>query len=172
MTFRDRRPPRAVETEDAQRGDTPRPAPPTPTRSGNQTPQGAVGYVHTSRTLYDQETSEQETIRVPVFHTDPARVRVGGAVTQSLGSFNFVKIEVAVEMPCLPEISEIERVYQECSEMVDAMCRRELQIATGEGVGQNVQPAAPNPDPTPNNHASVPQGPGGPGMFPSPMRMS
>ncbi|KRW94272.1 hypothetical protein [Paracoccus sp. MKU1] len=93
---------------------------------------GAVGYVTTQRTnYYGQEHQHMEEVRVPVFHPQPARVRVGGSVTQNLGDYNSARVEVSIEMPCLPETSEVERVYLMLSEQVDVMLRRELEIATG-----------------------------------------
>jgi hypothetical protein len=40
----------------------------------------------------------------------PARVRVGGSVTRNLGDFNSARVEVMMELPCLPEIGEMRRV--------------------------------------------------------------
>ncbi len=96
-----------------------------------RTVEGQVGYVHVQRVAYGQEHNQLEEVRVPVFHNDPARVRVGGSVTQGQGDFNFAKVTVEIEMPCLPEYSEVDRVYFDLSTRVDNMLRRELEIATG-----------------------------------------
>jgi hypothetical protein len=79
----------------------------------------------------EQETTD--TIRVPVFTNHPARVRVSGSVTRNLGDYNSAKVEVSIDMPCLPEATEVNRVYRLVSQMVDDTVRRELAVATGVG---------------------------------------
>jgi hypothetical protein len=95
---------------------------------------GVIGYAIARRTAYGNEAETLEEIRVPIFHTAPARVRVSGSVTQNLGDYNSARVEVSVEMPCLPEATEVQRVYHMLSAQVDEMCRRELAVATGQQV--------------------------------------
>lgn len=130
---------RAIDTEGAARDHVQPVAP--------QTGSGplAVGYVQTSRVSYNGEHTSREEVRVPVFHTAPARVRVGGTITQNLGDYNSTRVEVAIEMPCLPEESEVQRVYESLSAKVDEMLRRELQLATG--VGASAPPGYGSPLP-------------------------
>lgn len=99
--------------------------------SDDQPLTGAVGYITTTRTVYGAQEENRETVRVPIFHAHPARVRVGGSVTQNLGDYNSARVEVSIDMPCLPESSEVDRVYHLLSAQVDMMIRRELQLAQG-----------------------------------------
>jgi hypothetical protein len=92
---------------------------------------GSEGYVLVRRTVYGQDYESNDTVRVPVFGAAHARVRVVGSVTQNLGDYNSARVEVAIEMPCLPEQSEVNRVYEMLSAQVDAFVRRELAVATG-----------------------------------------
>lgn len=98
----------------------------------------ADGWVYTRRVAYNGEPVEQrEKIRVPIFNKDPARVRVSGGVTQNMGDYNSARVDVMVELPCLPEVSEIDRAYHTASQMVDGFLTRELNMATGNTNGQN-----------------------------------
>jgi hypothetical protein len=90
-----------------------------------------AGTISVSRSAYGSEHNTNETVRVPVFHTTPAKVRVEGGITRNMGDYNSVRVSIVIEMPCLPEITEIERCYQITSDMVDEMINRELSIATG-----------------------------------------
>ncbi len=94
------------------------------------TQQGAIAYIYTKRAVYGNEAENSEQVRVPVFSCDPARVRVGGAATKNLGDFNSAKVEVSIDLPCLPELSELIRAYQITSDLVDQMVRNELSMAT------------------------------------------
>ena len=99
------------------------------------TPQGTILL---RRTVYGNETQTEESISVPVFHSDPARVRVGGGVTCNMGDYNSVRVDVQVELPALPEATEIQRAYLAASDMVEAFLRRETEIATGVGGDDHV----------------------------------
>lgn len=97
------------------------------------------GMIFVRRAAYGVETEERERIRVPVFRTAPARVRVCGSVTRNLGDFNSARVEVSIEMPCYPEESEVRRVYDWASALLDEMVPAELAKATGEGEAANGQ---------------------------------
>lgn len=84
-----------------------------------------------SRVAYGNEVQERESLRVPVFHTTPARVRVTGSVTRNLGDYNSARVEVMVEVPCYPENSEIERAYAYASSLIDQYIPQELDKAVG-----------------------------------------
>ncbi len=92
-----------------------------------------------SRTVYtagneatpDSHDEHEEVVSVPTFNTDPARVMVLGGITRNMGNFNFVKVEVSVDMPCYPETSEIDRAYTLASDIVEEKVQRELDFATG-----------------------------------------
>lgn len=83
------------------------------------------------KVVYGVETEDlHEAIRVPDFSgVVPARVRVSGSATRNLGDFNSARVEVTVELPCLPVMTEVERVYNICSSTVDDYIRRELEAA-------------------------------------------
>lgn len=96
------------------------------------TEKGAVddntGFIFKRRTIYnvDQELSE-EMIRVPDFGgVEPARVRLGGSLTKNLGDYNSAKVEVMIELPCLPEISEVKRTVDLISAELDRIIPEEM----------------------------------------------
>lgn len=96
------------------------------------------GVIYVRRAAYGVEQEERERIRVPVFRTAPARVRVSGSVTRNLGDYNSARVEVMIEMPCYPVESEVRRVYDWASTLLDEMVPAELAKATGEtGEAQN-----------------------------------
>jgi hypothetical protein len=74
----------------------------------------------------------KEVVKVPVFHTQPARVRVCGSVTRNLGDYNSARVEVSIEVPCNPEASEIDRAYQWASDKLDTYIPQQLALATGD----------------------------------------
>ena len=96
-----------------------------------------------SRTCYtagneanpDSHDEHEEVVSVPIFNTDPARVMVLGGITRNMGEFNFVKVEVSVDIPCYPETSEIDRAYNLASDIVEEKIQRELGFATGDVTG-------------------------------------
>jgi hypothetical protein len=90
------------------------------------------------RTVYEagkeadgDRTEYEEVVSVPLFNTEVARVMVLGGVTRNVGDFNFVKVEVSVDMPCYPETSEMDRAYNLASDIVEEKIQRELDFATG-----------------------------------------
>ena len=88
------------------------------------------GIIVVRRTNYGDETEEtQETVRVPLFETDPARLRVSGSITRNMGDFNSVKVEVMLELPVLPVMSEVDRTYVLATRWVDARVQQELDEA-------------------------------------------
>lgn len=91
----------------------------------------AAGVLNVTRTSYGREEVHTERIRVPdlaavLKGVQPARVRIGGSVTRNLGDYNSARVEVMVELPCLPEASEIRRVAALCSSIVDEIIPTEL----------------------------------------------
>lgn len=93
---------------------------------------GAPGYVRVRRVSYNGNPEEHtQEITVPVFHSDPARVRVSGGLTLNMGDYNSARIDVEVSLPCLPERSEIERAYVEASGIVSGWMEREKQETGG-----------------------------------------
>lgn len=93
---------------------------------------GSEGTIEVRRTVYGNEITNEERVRVPVFNTDPARVKVHGGVTSNEGDFNSVRVDVTVDLPCYPEESEIEHCYRYGSDLVDRLVARELMRARGQ----------------------------------------
>jgi hypothetical protein len=89
------------------------------------------GTIVVRRAAYGQEEETKEVVRVPVFHTAPARIRVVGSVTRNLGDYNSARVEVMIEVPCNPEASEIDRAYKWASEVLDTYIPEQLAAATG-----------------------------------------
>ena len=84
---------------------------------------------YTSGELTGEDETE-ETIRVPFFgNVEIGRVGVTGSITRNLGDFNSVRVEVNFELPCLPELSEAERVYNIAAKFVDERIKTELEDA-------------------------------------------
>lgn len=102
-------------------------------RAMDMTPHDYTGTIEVERVAYGATHQSSETIRVPIFHTAPARLRVEGGITRNMGDYNSVRVAVAVELPALPERTEIERAYLVASDIVDDLINRELDIATGNG---------------------------------------
>lgn len=77
---------------------------------------------------YDRaEDVQNPTVEV---RGEPARVRVGGSVTQNMGDFNSIRVEVVVERPCEDTEEVIAATYQAVSDQVDSFLQRELEMAT------------------------------------------
>lgn len=77
-----------------------------------------------------EEAETQETVPCPTFGTvEVGRVKIHGSVTQNLGNFNSIRVECGVELPCLPELSEVDRVYEICSKFVEDKLKQEIDSA-------------------------------------------
>lgn len=79
------------------------------------------------RIMYGVSREERETITVPVFHTQPARVGLSAGVTRKLAEFEFVRFDVRIELPAYPVASEIERAYSACEKIVETKIREQNQ---------------------------------------------
>lgn len=91
---------------------------------------GGDGQITVSRAAYGREVEEPtKTVRVPVFSTEPARVRVEGSVTKNLGDYNSARVAVCIELPCYPEDSEIRRAYNYASQLLDELLPEQLEHA-------------------------------------------
>ena len=98
------------------------------------------------RVSYDGEEHEElEEVRVPIFGPNvvPARLRVHGSATRNLGDFNSARVEVMLDMPCLPELSEVDRVYAMASAWVEERIAQELDNVIQEQRNEQ-QGAQPN----------------------------
>lgn len=73
------------------------------------------GFLYVRRAIYDRtrpimETEETDSVQVPAFQGAVARLRHTVSVTKNLGNFNSARAELSLELPCYPELSEINRV--------------------------------------------------------------
>ena len=90
------------------------------------------GFLHVKRTCYGREEESDEVVRVPdlagqLNGVQPARVRIGGSVTRNLGDYNSARVEVMMELPCLPEVEEMRRVADLISAEIDRIIPAELE---------------------------------------------
>ena len=91
-----------------------------------------------------EEKETLETIPCPTFgEVEVGRINVRGSITRNLGDFNSVRVEVGLELPCLPELSEVDRVYNIASNFVEEKIKAELDNAT---VGRNPALGSPQND--------------------------
>lgn len=95
------------------------------------------GFLFVSRTAYGKTEEAQDKIRVDdlvgrLNGMQPARVRLGGGVTRNLGDYNSARVDVMIELPCLPEMSEVSRVVDLLSGELDRIIPDELEKAVGK----------------------------------------
>ena len=98
----------------------------------------AEGFISVQRTAYSCSEETLEKIQVPDLVAalkggKPGIVRVGGSVTKNLGDYNSARVEVMLELPCLPEISEMRRVAELLSAQLDEIIPNELAKAITPG---------------------------------------
>lgn len=80
-----------------------------------------------------EEKELQETVPCPTFgNVEVGRISVRGSITKNLGDFNSVRVECGLELPCLPELSEVDRVYSIASNFVEEKIQQELDSASTE----------------------------------------
>jgi hypothetical protein len=78
-----------------------------------------------------EESEETETVPCPIFENiEVGKVNIRGSVTKNLGNFNSIRVEVGLELPVLPELSEVDRVYEISSKFVENKLKQELDNAT------------------------------------------
>ena len=108
-----------------------------------QTVESESGTVMVRRVVFGAEHEEPaEAVRVPIFRTTPARVRVNGGMTISLGNMEFARVDVAVEMPCYPEESEVNRTLDFCDRIVGDRLTAQREMIEGmiQGAEHEQQP--------------------------------
>ena len=116
----------------------------TPTQPTQQ----RQGTVSVRRAIYENrelasETEYTQTVDVP-FYEDVSlgSVAVEGGITRNMGDFNSVRVSVNLTLPCLPEMSEVERAYDTATRFVSGKVQEELDIAIRER-----SPDGPGPQP-------------------------
>lgn len=67
------------------------------------------GYITTTTTAYGEENSEHTEVVVREFPPNvvPARVRLTSSLTKNLGNYNSARVEVSIELPCLPTEADV-----------------------------------------------------------------
>lgn len=90
------------------------------------------GVLTVTRTRYGSEPEEvvKQRIHVPVFPVPPAHVSVRAKETINMGDFNSVSVEVSVTLPCLPEVTELDRAYRLSSDTVERWMEFEIKRNT------------------------------------------
>mgnify|MGYP000990962404 CR=1 FL=1 len=84
--------------------------------SGEGASEETVEVVSTSVTGQASPTVKQRTLSVRKFVTQPAYVGVSAGVTKETGSYEFLRVDITVNMPCYVE--EVDRVSHEVAEYV------------------------------------------------------
>lgn len=67
------------------------------------------------------DETDQQLITPPVDIPEgvtPAKVRVGAGLTISMGQFESLRVDVVIEMPCMPNEAAINETYELVSELV------------------------------------------------------
>lgn len=88
-------------------------------------------------TVYGVENEERQALRVPVFSSAPARVRVSGGVTENMGNYSSIRVDVTVELPCLPNEVDIDRAYRTAAGIVEAKISERLDDGRARFSGHN-----------------------------------
>jgi len=74
-----------------------------------------------------KETSEEGTLEVHKFVTDPARVNVDFGFTVNMGNYEFVRIDVGISVPCYKE--EADEAYEHAKEWASSRVKEEIADA-------------------------------------------
>jgi hypothetical protein len=104
-------------------------------REASKTVHNHEGYIRVMRASYDGKQvidgphEAEEKVNVPIFGTAAARVGVTASATRNLGNYNSARVEVSVELPCYPELSEVRRAIEIASAILDETVPVELQKA-------------------------------------------
>lgn len=76
--------------------------------------------------VHAQTTTDE--IRQTVAAANPAYVRVSGGITKETGrKFEFIRVDVSIEIPCNPTPEDVEATYQEATEFVDTKLTERLE---------------------------------------------
>ena len=73
------------------------------------------------------KTDTQKQIGSKPFETDPAYVNYRLGATLNMGSYESMKVDVGVTMPCLPTWPEIKKTYKEIKKEVEDLMDKEVQ---------------------------------------------
>lgn len=90
------------------------------------------------KTLFNQETTDQEYIRIRPFITDVCRINVELSRTINLGNYESAKVSVGINMPCYVEeaIDVYHRVLSKAEELITVEVKK---ICKTENVTADVE---------------------------------
>ena len=105
--------------------------------SNMESPQG---FVRRQTTAYEQTDYQQEPIDIPLLEGPLARISLKAGTTLRIPGteFEFIRVDVGLELPCQPVIEDIERAYEFGSRMIEDLINREVDAYIGE-VAENGQ---------------------------------
>ena len=108
------------------------------------------GTVMVRRTAYGRAPQEREhLIPVPLFDGPHARVAVGTSITRRLSSeFEFIKVEVRIELPCQPNQSDIMETADYANSLIESIIGQAAPEPEGPALDRASLPA-PRPIGTP-----------------------
>lgn len=70
---------------------------------------------------------ERRLVEVPLFNNiEPAKVSLTAGITKNLGNYEAAKMSVTVTMPCLPNLEEVLRTYNEIKPLVSSLLEEEI----------------------------------------------
>lgn len=104
---------------------------PAPKKKQDKMTAQEQGVVTARKTLYKEgvvvdETQIEHRVPVPNFEGPVARTRVSMGVTKSLGGYEFVRLDVSVELPCQPNPDDLRETNEFAAAKVDEFMQREL----------------------------------------------
>jgi len=73
------------------------------------------------------KTDTQKQIGSKPFETDPAYVNYRLGATLNMGSYESIKVDIGVTMPCLPTWPEINKTYKNIRKEVEHLMDTEVQ---------------------------------------------
>lgn len=97
----------------------------TRTRTRKQTEVSAEEKVVVYSTYVGEESSNQETLEIKKFVTDPAYIRVNAGMTKNMGNYESLRLDVALTVPCYLE--EIDDVFDQVADRAAMFLSKELE---------------------------------------------
>ena len=93
------------------------------------------GHIWINTFKYGEENTETHEVLVPQFPegVSPAKVSIGAGITKNLGNYESARVDVRIEMPALPEETEIARVASMVSEWVDEILGEKVSKVALDG---------------------------------------
>lgn len=78
-----------------------------------------------SGSAFGDRTMAQRTLSVRKFQSDPATVKVSAGTTKQVGDYEYIRVDVAVTVPCYPE--EVDAVFEETADKVAGFLASEVE---------------------------------------------